>query len=103
MPKKVEPTTIKSGEGFTRTGMPENDIFYFHPDHLTPVNICILESLNLVPRFGKYFVYYNQKRPSWTKGNKPLKKEKWAEVLQNQWGITPKIKYQKNENNSTYI
>ncbi|WP_281631313.1 hypothetical protein [Flavobacterium luteolum] len=23
----------KSGEGFTGTGMPENDIFYFHPDH----------------------------------------------------------------------
>ena len=59
--KKVEPTTVKGGEGFTGTGMPENDIFYFHPDHLTPVNICILESLNLVPRFGKYFVYYSPK------------------------------------------
>ena len=34
MPKKVEPTTVKPGEGFTGTGMPENDIFYFHPDHL---------------------------------------------------------------------
>ena len=61
MPKKVEPTTIKSGEGFTRTGIPENDIF-FHPNHLTLVNICILESLNRILRFGKYFVYYNQKR-----------------------------------------
>ena len=60
--KKVEPTTVKGGEGFTGTGMPENDIFYFHPDHLTPVNICILESLNRILRFGKYFVYYNQKR-----------------------------------------
>lgn len=30
----VEPTTVKGGEGFTGTGMPENDIFYFHPDHL---------------------------------------------------------------------
>ncbi|WP_433831152.1 SpvB/TcaC N-terminal domain-containing protein [Flavobacterium anhuiense] len=30
----VEPETVKSGEGFTGTGMPENDIFYFHPDHL---------------------------------------------------------------------
>ncbi|AWK04509.1 hypothetical protein HYN56_09805 [Flavobacterium crocinum] len=31
---QVEPTTVKGGEGFTGTGMPENDIFYFHPDHL---------------------------------------------------------------------
>ncbi|MDQ6469892.1 SpvB/TcaC N-terminal domain-containing protein [Flavobacterium sp. LHD-80] len=30
----IEPETVKSGEGFTGTGMPENDIFYFHPDHL---------------------------------------------------------------------
>ncbi|MFD1602133.1 SpvB/TcaC N-terminal domain-containing protein [Flavobacterium artemisiae] len=30
----IEPTTVKGGEGFTGTGMPENDIFYFHPDHL---------------------------------------------------------------------
>ena len=30
----VEPTTVESGEGFTGIGMPENDIFYFHPDHL---------------------------------------------------------------------
>ena len=30
MPKKVEPTTVKAGEGFTGIGMPENDIFYFH-------------------------------------------------------------------------
>ncbi|WP_281235089.1 SpvB/TcaC N-terminal domain-containing protein [Flavobacterium gelatinilyticum] len=30
----VEPATVKPGEGFTGTGMPENDIFYFHPDHL---------------------------------------------------------------------
>ena len=30
----VEPTTVKSGEGFTGIGLPENDIFYFHPDHL---------------------------------------------------------------------
>ncbi|MFH6991107.1 SpvB/TcaC N-terminal domain-containing protein [Flavobacterium sp. FlaQc-48] len=30
----IEPTTVKAGEGFTGTGMPENDIFYFHADHL---------------------------------------------------------------------
>ncbi|SNR84406.1 RHS repeat-associated core domain-containing protein [Flavobacterium sp. ov086] len=30
----IEPTTVKAGEGFTGIGMPENDIFYFHPDHL---------------------------------------------------------------------
>ena len=30
----VEPTTVKPGEGFTGIGLPENDIFYFHPDHL---------------------------------------------------------------------
>ena len=30
----VEPTTVMSGEGFTGIGLPENDIFYFHPDHL---------------------------------------------------------------------
>ncbi|MDA6070180.1 hypothetical protein NJT12_11180 [Flavobacterium sp. AC] len=30
----VEPTTIKPGEGFTGIGLPEKDIFYFHPDHL---------------------------------------------------------------------
>jgi len=30
----IEPTTIKPGEGFTGIGLPENDIFYFHPDHL---------------------------------------------------------------------
>ncbi|SHL42830.1 SpvB/TcaC N-terminal domain-containing protein [Flavobacterium chilense] len=30
----VEPTTVKAGEGFTGIGLPENDIFYFHPDHL---------------------------------------------------------------------
>jgi RHS repeat-associated protein len=30
----VEPETVKSGEGFTGIGLPENDIFYFHPDHL---------------------------------------------------------------------
>jgi len=30
----VEPATVKPDEGFTRIGLPENDIFYFHPDHL---------------------------------------------------------------------
>lgn len=30
----IEPTTVQAGEGFTGTGMPENDIFYFHADHL---------------------------------------------------------------------
>ena len=30
----VEPATVKPGEGFTGIGLPENDIFYFHPDHL---------------------------------------------------------------------
>jgi RHS repeat-associated protein len=30
----VEPTTVKPGEGFTGIGLPENDIFYLHPDHL---------------------------------------------------------------------
>ncbi|MEO8795003.1 MAG: SpvB/TcaC N-terminal domain-containing protein, partial [Daejeonella sp.] len=30
----IETATVKAGEGFTGTGMPENDIFYFHPDHL---------------------------------------------------------------------
>ena len=30
----IEPTTVKPGEGFTGIGLPENDIFYFHPDHL---------------------------------------------------------------------
>ena len=30
----IEPTTVKAGEGFTGIGMPENDIFYFHADHL---------------------------------------------------------------------
>lgn len=30
----IEPTTVKAGEGFTGIGMPENDIFYFHSDHL---------------------------------------------------------------------
>ena len=30
----VDPTTVKPGEGFTGIGLPENDIFYFHPDHL---------------------------------------------------------------------
>ena len=30
----MEPTTVKPGEGFTGIGLPENDIFYFHPDHL---------------------------------------------------------------------
>jgi len=30
----IEPTTVKAGEGFTGIGLPENDIFYFHPDHL---------------------------------------------------------------------
>jgi len=32
--KNVESTTVKPGEGFTGIGLPENDIFYFHPDHL---------------------------------------------------------------------
>ena len=32
--KNIEPTTVKPGEGFTGIGLPENDIFYFHPDHL---------------------------------------------------------------------
>ena len=30
----IEPDTVKPGEGFTGIGLPENDIFYFHPDHL---------------------------------------------------------------------
>ncbi|MBP4140409.1 hypothetical protein J3S90_01165 [Flavobacterium sp. P4023] len=30
----VQPATVKPGEGFTGIGLPENDIFYFHPDHL---------------------------------------------------------------------
>ncbi|WP_072972108.1 hypothetical protein [Flavobacterium saccharophilum] len=30
----IEPTTVKPDEGFTGIGLPENDIFYFHPDHL---------------------------------------------------------------------
>ena len=30
----IEPNTVKAGEGFTGIGLPENDIFYFHPDHL---------------------------------------------------------------------
>jgi RHS repeat-associated protein len=30
----VEPATVRPGEGFTGIGLPENDIFYFHPDHL---------------------------------------------------------------------
>nr|WP_315242710.1 SpvB/TcaC N-terminal domain-containing protein [uncultured Flavobacterium sp.] len=30
----VEPANVKPGEGFTGIGLPENDIFYFHPDHL---------------------------------------------------------------------
>jgi RHS repeat-associated protein len=30
----VEPETVKAGEGFTGIGLPENEIFYFHPDHL---------------------------------------------------------------------
>jgi RHS repeat-associated protein len=30
----IEPTTVKAGQGFTGIGLPENDIFYFHPDHL---------------------------------------------------------------------
>ena len=30
----IEPTTVKAGEGFTGIGLPENDVFYFHPDHL---------------------------------------------------------------------
>ena len=30
----VEPATVKAGEGFTGIGLPENEIFYFHPDHL---------------------------------------------------------------------
>ena len=30
----VEPATVTAGEGFTGIGLPENDIFYFHPDHL---------------------------------------------------------------------
>ena len=30
----IEPGTVKPGEGFTGIGLPENDIFYFHPDHL---------------------------------------------------------------------
>ncbi|MBE0393813.1 hypothetical protein BJQ96_03686 [Flavobacterium sp. PL0002] len=30
----VEPATVLAAEGFTGIGLPENDIFYFHPDHL---------------------------------------------------------------------
>ncbi|MFB9057515.1 RHS repeat domain-containing protein [Mariniflexile ostreae] len=30
----VKPETVKPAEGFTGIGLPENDIFYFHPDHL---------------------------------------------------------------------
>ncbi|MFB9057512.1 toxin TcdB middle/N-terminal domain-containing protein [Mariniflexile ostreae] len=30
----VNPETVKPAEGFTDIGLPENDIFYFHPDHL---------------------------------------------------------------------
>ncbi|WP_166923715.1 SpvB/TcaC N-terminal domain-containing protein [Flavobacterium poyangense] len=30
----IKPETVKSGEGFTGIGLPENDIFYYHPDHL---------------------------------------------------------------------
>ncbi|WP_371810413.1 RHS repeat-associated core domain-containing protein [Flavobacterium sp. 28A] len=30
----VEPETVQAAEGFTGIGLPENDIFYFHPDHL---------------------------------------------------------------------
>jgi RHS repeat-associated protein len=30
----VEPATVQAAEGFTGIGLPENDIFYFHPDHL---------------------------------------------------------------------
>jgi RHS repeat-associated protein len=30
----IEPAKVKAGEGFTGIGLPENDIFYFHPDHL---------------------------------------------------------------------
>ena len=30
----VTSQTVQSGSGFTGSGLPENDIFYFHPDHL---------------------------------------------------------------------
>jgi RHS repeat-associated protein len=30
----VKPDTVKPGSGFTGIGLPETDIFYFHPDHL---------------------------------------------------------------------
>ncbi|OCB71797.1 RHS repeat domain-containing protein [Flavobacterium crassostreae] len=30
----VKPSTVRAGEGFTGIGLPEKDIFYFHPDHL---------------------------------------------------------------------
>ncbi|WP_143392707.1 RHS repeat domain-containing protein, partial [Flavobacterium psychrophilum] len=28
------PTDVKAGEGFVGNGLPEKDVFYFHPDHL---------------------------------------------------------------------
>jgi len=30
----INPETVQPAEGFTGIGLPENDIFYFHPDHL---------------------------------------------------------------------
>ncbi|MEB3380556.1 RHS repeat-associated core domain-containing protein, partial [Flavobacterium psychrophilum] len=30
----ITPTDVKAGEGFVGNGLPEKDVFYYHPDHL---------------------------------------------------------------------
>jgi len=35
---------VKPGEGFTGIGLPENDIFYFHPDHLGSTSYITLRN-----------------------------------------------------------
>ncbi|MET3012853.1 RHS repeat domain-containing protein, partial [Flavobacterium psychrophilum] len=34
----ITPTDVKAGEGFVGNGLPEKDVFYYHPDHLGSTN-----------------------------------------------------------------
>ena len=38
---------MKGGEGFIGAGMPENDIFYFHPDYLGSTSYITTKSASI--------------------------------------------------------
>ncbi|SHF86625.1 hypothetical protein SAMN05444396_102146 [Flavobacterium segetis] len=38
----INPETVQAAEGFTGIGLPENEIFYFHPDHLSHSFIFVI-------------------------------------------------------------